>query len=98
MKDYDLSKIEIEKGDASHFYATTYSFLRFEPDNVHLSCVHCNQHLSGNIHEYRPRLIKKIGVERVEYIENTRHMMLEITIPEIKEKIKEYKLKIKKLK
>lgn len=84
---------------AGHFIPTTYQYHRFNEDNVHKQCnKHCNMMLRGNLHEYRINLIKKIGVERVEYIENTRHMMLEITIPEIKEKITEYKLKIKTLK
>lgn len=93
--DCDMST---RKGDASHFYATTYSSLRFEPDNVHLSCVHCNQHLSGNIHEYRPRLIKKIGAARVKWLDDHAHDKFEITIDEIKELIKEYRQKIKNLK
>lgn len=86
-----------KKGDASHFYATTYSFLRFNESNVHLSCVHCNQHLSGNIHEYRPRLIKRIGLEMVEWLDANCHNKLEITIEEIKELTLKYKAKIKNL-
>jgi hypothetical protein len=43
-------------------------------------------------------LIKKIGLEEVEYLEESKRMMLEITIPEIKEKIIYYKKKIAELK
>jgi hypothetical protein len=37
---------------------------RYDEDNCHLQCEHCNSYLSGNIGEYRPRLIEKIGHER----------------------------------
>ena len=39
--------------------------LRFNLDNIHLQCVQCNKHKGGNHSEYRPRLILKIGIERV---------------------------------
>lgn len=56
---------------ASHFMsAGNYNFLRFHEDNVHSSCVKCNTYLHGNLIEYRKRLIKRIGIERVEYLEN----------------------------
>jgi hypothetical protein len=47
------------------------SKLRFHEDNVHLQCnYHCNSQLSGNIGNYRIELIKRIGLERVEALEN----------------------------
>ncbi|UAN64282.1 recombination protein NinG [Serratia sp. JSRIV006] len=36
---------------------------RYDETNCHLQCEHCNSHLSGNIGEYKPRLIAKIGQE-----------------------------------
>lgn len=51
------------RGAASH--------LRFNEKNVHKQCNrHCNMELSGNIANYRPRLIAKIGLEAVEALEN----------------------------
>ena len=44
--------------------------LRFNQFNVHLQCAPCNNHKSGNSIEYRIRLVKKIGVEKVEWIES----------------------------
>ena len=44
--------------------------LRFNQFNVHKQCnKHCNLELSGNIGEYRINLIKKIGLDKVEWIE-----------------------------
>lgn len=51
---------------ASHFYsAGHYNSLRFNEDNVHLSCLRCNYFLAGNLIEYRKKLEKKIGSERL---------------------------------
>lgn len=38
--------------------------LRFDEDNCHKQCSACNNHLSGNLAEYKPRLIVKIGQAR----------------------------------
>lgn len=71
--------------------------LRFEPDNIHKQCSPCNNHLSGNIVAYRPRLIDKIGLERVEWIEG-KHDAKKYTIDDLKEIAKIYKAKLKHLK
>lgn len=84
---------------AGHFYPTTYSYLRFNEDNVHLQCnEHCNRQKRGNLSEYRPALIKKIGLDRVEKLDADRHKELNLSIPEIKDLIVKYKQKIKELK
>jgi hypothetical protein len=68
--------------------------LRFEELNVHKQCSPCNNHLSGNLVNYRIRLIDKIGLDKVEWLEGT-HEPLKLTIPEIQSLIAEYKAKIK---
>lgn len=84
---------------AGHYYpAGNYSFLRFNEDNVHLQCwFNCNKNKHGNISEYTPRLINKIGIERFNYLVENRHNELKLTIPEIKELIEVYKQKRKSL-
>ncbi|HGW4826571.1 TPA: recombination protein NinG [Proteus mirabilis] len=42
--------------------------LRFDEDNCHKQCAPCNNHLSGNIENYTPRLIEKIGQERFDLL------------------------------
>lgn len=86
---------------AGHFWTVKgFPSVRFDEDNLHLQCnAHCNMYLAGNINEYRPRLIEKIGIERFEALEyRARNTTLKLSIPEIKEKIQEYKNKIKQLK
>ena len=82
---------------AGHYYPMgNYSFLRFHEDNVHKQCnMNCNMKLSGNLIEYRKHLLKKIGKDRLQWLEDNRHNELKLSIPEIKEKIKHYKQKIK---
>ena len=43
--------------------------LRFDENNCHKQCSPCNNHLSGNILEYRKGLIEKIGIEQVDLLE-----------------------------
>ena len=55
---------------ASHYISVGASkHLRFNEDNVHKSCQQCNTFMSGNISNYRIKLIDKIGLEKVEWLE-----------------------------
>jgi len=63
--------------------------LRFHEANCHAQCSVCNNHRSGNIVEYRINLIKKIGLERVEWLEKD-HPPVKRTIEEIIEIKKHY--------
>lgn len=85
------------KFDAGHYRSVGNTpSLRFEPDNVFPQCVYCNQYLSGNPIEYRIRLVKKIGIDRVEWLEGE-HEPKKYTIEEIKKLQRLYKEMIKKL-
>lgn len=86
------------KYDAGHFYSVgAYPNLRYNEDNVHRQCSNnCNVHLSGNIHEYRPRLINKIGLDRFEILEALKQIKAHYSIEELKELKEIYKNKIKK--
>jgi len=86
-----------EDWHAGHYIATTYQYLRFNELNVNVQCSKCNTHLRGNLIPYRIALIEKIGLVAVEELENTRHLTLKLTIPEIKEQIEIYKAKIKSI-
>ena len=57
--------------DAGHYRSRGAApHMRFNVFNCHSQCVACNRYQSGNVVDYRINLIKKIGVERVERIEN----------------------------
>lgn len=83
---------------AGHYRTVkSQSSLRFHEMNCHKQCAPCNNHLSGNITEYRINLEKKIGKENLEWLE-TDHAPYKFTIEEIKEIREYYKGKIKWLK
>lgn len=71
--------------------------LRFNEDNIHLQCnMKCNQSLSGNLINYRPNLIKKIGLKRVEALEND-NKIVKWTKEQLNELKAIYRKKIKEL-
>jgi hypothetical protein len=56
--------------NGSHYRSVgACSNLQFHLWNIHKACVQCNKDKGGNIHAYRPRLIQKIGLERVEWLD-----------------------------
>jgi DNA-binding protein H-NS len=82
---------------AGHFRTTAAApQLRFNEEQVWKQCDPCNSYLSGNLLEYRKNLIKRIGVERVEALEND-NTIKRWTIEELQEIKKIYKQKCKEL-
>jgi len=72
--------------------------LRYEPLNVHLQCNrNCNMAKSGNLGPYRAELIKRIGIEKVEWLEGP-HEPKRYTVEELKAITAEYRLKLRQLK
>lgn len=70
--------------------------LRFNPDNVHRQCASCNLYLSGNLIQYRIRLIEKIGLEKVQWLE-TAHAPLKLTIEQIEQMKKFYRAETRRI-
>ena len=70
--------------------------LRFNEDNCHKQCAPCNNHLSGNIINYRINLIFKIGKERIDALESE-NTPKHYTIDDIKDIKLFYKAKIKEI-
>ena len=56
---------------AGHYISQgMHGFLRYHLDNISAQCPNCNVWLRGNLIKYRMNLVKKIGLERVEYLED----------------------------
>ncbi len=70
--------------------------LRFDERNCHLQCAPCNNHLSGNITEYRIGLIRKLGLSMVAELEGP-HDRPKLTIDDIQAIQEKYKMKVKEL-
>ncbi|HDZ0373705.1 TPA: recombination protein NinG [Klebsiella pneumoniae] len=75
-RDHDLPCIscgtfETVQWEAGHYRSRgKASHLRYNEDNIHKQCHHCNVQMSGNQQQYRIALVEKIGAERVEALEN----------------------------
>ncbi len=68
--------------------------LRFHELNNNKQCAPCNNHLSGNLINYRINLIKKIGIKWVEVLEGP-HSPKNYSIPELLELKDYYKKQVK---
>lgn len=56
--------------DCGHYRSVgSMPSLRFEPLNAAGQCVYCNQHLSGNIVEYRKGVFGRIGPDKLTWLE-----------------------------
>ena len=85
-----------KKENAGHFYnANNHYNVRFDENNVHLQCEHCNTFLSGNLINYRENLLKKIGEGKFQLLEAEANKTRKFTKEELKEIIETYKKKIK---
>jgi hypothetical protein len=82
----------------SHYYSCGHSSkLRFNLWNMNKSCSVCNTHLSGNIGEYTPRLIAKIGQARYDYLLERKSDIVRYDVEYLKRLKNVFKQKIKKL-
>ena len=71
--------------------------LRFDPLNAWKQCAPCNNHLSGNLINYRISLLQRIGEEKVAWLEGP-HEAKKYTVEELKALTAEYRAKTKELK
>jgi len=70
---------------AGHYRTTkAQPALRFNEINCHKQCAQCNSFKSGNITEYRINLIRKLGVDLVEWLEIDHKRPSRWTIDELK--------------
>ena len=84
--------------DAGHYRSRgAAKHLSFHQHNCHKQCHKCNRYLSGNVVEYRKRLIMRIGSERVDKVENNNDVVKhDITYLRRIKQIFKAKLKLKK--
>lgn len=81
---------------AGHFMPVgSNGHIRFDESNCHSQCSICNNHKSGNLAEYEPNLVLKIGQVEVDRLK--RKEVRSFTIDELKDIIERYKTKYKEL-
>lgn len=89
LRDSDLPCISCRRHHTGQYHAGHYKTvganpeLRFHPDNCHKQCSACNNHLSGNIVNFRIGLVGKIGAEGLDFIEGP-HPAKKYTIAQLK--------------
>jgi hypothetical protein len=70
---------------------------RFVEENIWCQCERCNSYLSANLINYRINLIKRIGIDRVEWLEGP-HSAKHYSAEELKTIKQTYKAKLAALK
>jgi hypothetical protein len=83
--------------DAGHMLSRgAKPHLRFDERNCHGQCKRCNRYLSGNVANYRQRLIIRIGLSEVEALESN-HEIVKWTIEDLMAIKRKYRLMTKEL-
>ncbi|WP_289139502.1 recombination protein NinG [uncultured Pseudomonas sp.] len=102
-RDADLPCISCGRHHDGQYHAGHYRTvganpeLRYEPLNAWKQCAPCNNHLSGNLINYRISLLQRIGEEKVKWLEGP-HQAKKHTIEELKAMTADYRAKTKELK
>jgi len=103
LRDSDDGCISCKRKNTGQMHAGHYlpkganGNLRWNESNCHKQCATCNNHLSGNLLQYRKKLIKKIGLELVEWLEGPHAIVKTPQIPKIQDMIKVYTAKVREL-
>jgi hypothetical protein len=102
-RDADLPCVSCGRHHTGQYHAGHYLStgarpeLRFEPLNVWKQCSACNTHLSGNLINYRKELIKRIGQDKVDWLEGP-HEGQKYTHDELRDLAASYRAKLRELK
>jgi hypothetical protein len=92
------NKPPLKKNCGHYFSSGGHSNVRFDEDNCHLQCEHCNTYLSGNLLNYQIGIQKRIGAQKLLELQERAHVTKKWTIDELKELINIYKKKCAELK
>lgn len=100
LRDKDLPCISCGKTEAKAWHAGHYwamgmnSALRYSEDNVNKQCNSCNKWGHGNLLNYRLNLVKKIGEDRVKWLDENHNGTKKWTRDELEQLISTYKEKV----
>jgi len=87
----------LEQADCGHYHSRRHMNTRYDEENCHAQCRHCNRMLYGNMVAYSDRLKNKIGQLRFDILALKAVQTKQWTDWELKELIKHYKLKCEEL-
>jgi hypothetical protein len=87
-----------KKKNCGHYFSQGgHSNVRFDEDNCHLQCEHCNTFLSGNLLNYQIGIQKRIGAQKLLELQERAHLTKKWSIEELKQIIQTYKTKVREL-
>lgn len=78
---------------AGHFYARTFTAVRWHEKNSNGECVGCNTFKHGNLLEYRKGIIAKYGIKVIDELEAKRNEPVKLDREWLTERINHYKTK-----
>lgn len=84
--------------DAGHFIGRAAMSLRYCESNVYGQCRYCNRMLNGNLLDYRKSLVKKLGEEKVDWLEAQKHVSKSYSLFELQTLIEYYTKEVERLK
>lgn len=77
--------------DNGHFLDRAWLNTRFHEDNCRIQCRKCNRLMSGNIDRYRVLLVKDIGQEKVDALEELKDQPLSLDDKDAQSLIKQWR-------
>lgn len=86
------------QADCGHYINRQHMNTRFDEMNCNAQCKHCNCFMSGNIQDYRKRLVSKYGEQCVLLLEAKKNISYQFSDYELEERITHYNKEAKKLK
>lgn len=86
-----------EQADNGHYFSRTHLSTRFDENNCHAECRHCNRFKADHLEGYRVNLINKIGQQKFDLLKVKAANASKITDFEYEQLIKYYKALNKKL-
>lgn len=87
-------KMELQCG---HFISRQYNGTRYDLDNLRTQCVNCNVWRRGNIAFFSANLLEELGKERFDALIKRGRTLKQFFVPELTEKIEEYKKMLKEI-
>ena len=81
--------------NAGHFIGSRVQSILFVEDNIHVQCVSCNQHESGNRDVYLAYMLETYGPEKVQELRALKHSGYKYTREQLADMRETYKARIK---
>ena len=77
-------------GDQAGHFIHSHNSVRFDPMNVNLQCLPCNQYKSGNLGVYALKLIEEYGLPAVKDLQRRANQVLRFSRGYLEEVISKY--------